>query len=80
MSKIDENLFNGEFRRISIHNFPAYLDKIGVSPAKKKIALNAASFSNIITWDSQNNEITIVTKIKYGVDMGITTTETRYYN
>ena len=42
-----------------------------------KIALNkTSSFRNIITLS--NNEVKIVTKIQYGVDIGDTSTETRY--
>ena len=44
---------------------------------KMKIALNkTSSFRNIITLS--NNEVKIVTKIQYGVDIGDTSTETRY--
>ena len=76
-SRISKNVFVGEFRRVSTRNFSAYLDKVGVTQAKKKIALNeTASFSNIITLS--NNEVKIVTKIQYGVDIGDTSTETRY--
>ena len=76
-SRISKNVFVGEFRRVSTSNFSAYLDKVGVTQAKKKIALNeTASFSNIITLS--NNEVKIVTKIQYGVDIGTTTTEAWY--
>ena len=76
-SRISKNVFVGEFRRVSTCNFSAYLDKVGVTQAKKKIALNEmAFFSNIITLS--NNEVKIVTKIQYGVDIGATRTETWY--
>lgn len=70
-------LFEGEFKRTSLQNFQAYLDKVGVvSQTKKKIALEAASFKNIIS-TNEENEVKIVTEVQYGVDLGPTRTETK---
>ena len=49
MSVLEENLIEGEYKRVSVTNFSKYLDKLGVSEAKKKIALKATSFHNIIS-------------------------------
>lgn len=71
-------LFEGEFKRTSLQNFQAYLDKVGViSQAKKKIALEAASFKNIISTSEDKTIVNIVTEVDYGVDLGPTRTETK---
>ena len=69
-------LFEGSFERVCVQNFSAYLDKIGVSEAKKKIALNANLFRQIISFQEDQQTIKIVTEIQYGVDFGLTSTET----
>ena len=69
------SLISGRYKRISIDNFSAYLDKIGVSKAKKKIALSAFSFSNFISEEPMSKRVKIVTEIQYGVDIGTATTE-----
>ena len=71
------SLISGHYKRISIDNFSAYLDKIGVTEAKKKIALKQLSFSNFIS-QPKPNQVKIVTEIQYGVDIGTATTETWY--
>ena len=71
-------IFEGSFERVCVQNFSAYLDKIGVSEAKKKIALNANLFRQIITFQKEQQIVKIVTQIQYGVDLGLTTTETWY--
>ena len=71
------SLISGHYKRISIDNFSAYLDKIGVTEAKKKIALKQLSFSNFIS-QPKSNQVKIVTEIQYGVDIGTATTETWY--
>ena len=76
LQNLDLSLFVGDFKRVSLLNFSAYLDKLGVSEAKKKIALHARSFHNVISVSEAGNEVTIRTDIQYGVDFGTTTTET----
>ena len=71
-------IYEGSFERVCVQNFSAYLDKIGVSEAKKKIALNANLFRQIITFQKEQQIVKIVTQIQYGVDLGLTTTETWY--
>ena len=69
-------LIEGSFERVHVQNFSAYMDKIGVSQAKKKIALNANKFRQIITFSEEQQIVKIVTEIQYGVDVGLTSTET----
>ena len=54
-------LFEGSFERVHVQNFSAYMDKIGVSQAKKKIALNANKFRQIITFSEEQQIVKIVT-------------------
>jgi hypothetical protein len=79
LTNAQRELFEGRFARVSTQNFSAYLDKIGLSKAKRKIALNSSTFFNIITCIADGSEIQIATEIGYAVDIGgTTTTETRY--